>query len=259
MNNAPRVTRFDVNADMLVDMLIPGSRLRVKSVREIDRPGFGPVVAFEVEHECIDIPAGYVSLSFREITAIGGARVSIFNAADSVAEPVYPRAPYETPKLEAAYKARELAALFAKCTPEERACVLDYLDADPRAASPPLTDEQAAVVKALVEEGIAYARRFFGDFATGGVVGEGSLFSPARPAGLMGENGPEAIVPHVTVAEEACAHRFVRTGFDPDGPVVKCADCGELIKRMGVVQTGTAGDPIDDAAVAVAIAKTYPG
>lgn len=370
----PRVTRFDVNAAMLVEMLIPvAHRFAVRSVRATDRPGFGEVVTFEIEHECIDIPAGYVSLSFREITAIGGARVSIFNAADSVAEPVYQRAPYETPKLEAAYKARELLELFKACTPEERACVLDYLDADPRPARTnpvdvlldhlkatgaelapdaeakfaemrahademiteeqaaseralppgvqlvePLTEEQAALVAAIVEDGIAYARRFFGDdvdFAAGGAVGDGSLFSHPAGASLMGESGPEAIVPSgrrytfthdatqaarldrlkdwpdgpcgscggrdevhakdcaifewsvgdapepgrveiVKAATEACAHRFVRTGFDPDGPLVVCADCGAPIKRMGVVVTGTAGDPIDAAAVSRAIAKS---
>lgn len=58
-------------------------------------------------------------------------------------------------------------------------------------------------------------------------------------------------------ATEACAHRFVRTGFDPDGPLVVCADCAEPIKRMGVVVTGTIGDdPIAAAAVARAIAKS---
>lgn len=324
--HGPRVTRFDATAQMLVDMLIPGSRLDLKSVRALERPGFGHVIAFEVEHECVDIPAGYVSVSFRQVTAIGGARVSIFNAADPAPEPVYPRAPYETPKLEATYKARELLELFKACTPEERACVLDYLDADPRPAAPPvspvqivepLTEEQQALVKGLVEDGIAYARRFFGDLAAtdGGAVGEGSLFSHPAGAGLMGEAGPEAIVPSgrrytfthdatqaarldrlkdwpdgpcgscggrdevhakdcaifewsvgdapepgrveiVKAATEACAHRFVRTGFDPDGPLVVCADCGAPIKRMGVVVTGTAGDPIDAAAVSRAIAKS---
>lgn len=73
---------FTVEASMLVNMLLPGRSVRVVGVSE--DPNIEGRLCFELESDVSEqIPEGNVRVLFRQVDAVGGARVTLLDRIEA--------------------------------------------------------------------------------------------------------------------------------------------------------------------------------
>lgn len=199
-------TSIRISPAVLLNMLLPGrSDIELEGVCLEHEPGFGERLVLHADIP--NAPEGDCVLTINTFDTIGGGRAHVLASIDPLKVPTRTPAPIHPRKAIAALMALE-----------------SFFDRQDEALAAALVGR----LRSYVEDGRPAAFGLAGIFAEGGVFTGGV----GNGGGVMGENGPEAIVPktiNITyVSERAQASRIAaKLGATAVFPACKCPGAKE--------------------------------